>query len=189
MSYIFLKFLSYFWCGCISKSPFITKTLRWVSIPFFWTSYIKKNYWSHSTGYSVLYLAKEKLLGKIKLRATAGKKLPIQILMFMFKTKIKDFGFRVKHESPSSWLPPRSGRSGHLNFKSTKGSYVEILPSGIIDTWFPRSVLFPLQVDTYQNLKWWGVNITFSPSSGISLMSTLCHWGQQNKKGAVVPNG
>lgn len=41
---------------------------------------------------------------------------------------------------------------GHLCFKSTKGSYVEILLNGITGTWLPRNGLYPAQVDTYSEL-------------------------------------
>lgn len=65
------------------------------------TKFLKNQ--SHLPGNSALYLAEKKIFGKITLRATAWKTLPIQILMFVFKKKkIKDFGFCVKHEPQSS---------------------------------------------------------------------------------------
>ena len=47
------------------------------------TKFLKNQ--SHLPGNSALYLAEKKIFGKITLRATAWKTLPIQILMFVFK--------------------------------------------------------------------------------------------------------
>lgn len=69
-------------------SQLIQRKLRWDFYSISSKYYkLEKKYWSHSTSDSALYLAEETVFGKIKLRATAWKMLPILILMFSFKKR------------------------------------------------------------------------------------------------------
>lgn len=86
------------------------------------------------------------------MRVTEWKRmLPIQILMFVFKKENQIFWILCE-----AWVSGSLSASkitcGHLGFKSTKGSYVEILLNGITGTWLPRNGLYPAQVDTYSEL-------------------------------------
>lgn len=113
--------------------------------------------------------------------------------MFVFKKENQIFWILCE-----AWVSESLSASkitcGHLHFKSTKGSYVEILLNGIMGTWLPRNDLYPAQVDTYSEL-----GMLRCKHHVLTPFWELAHvyivpWGQQKsgcmwKNGILVPDG